>query len=85
MLAKSFGICERFGVTTGDKIRRAIERKFGEKISQNEAARRIGVPTGTLSEWLSGAYEPTLASLRWVAEQCECSVTSLVGDEAKAS
>lgn len=71
-------------MTTGEKIRRAIRRKYGE-VTQGEAAQRLEVPAGTLSEWLSGKYEPTLGSLRSLAERLECSVTSLVGDEAKAS
>lgn len=71
-------------MTTGEKLRRAIGKKFGE-VSQAEAARRLGVPPGNLSEWLSGKYEPTLSTLRTLAEGLTCNVTSLVGDGGKAS
>lgn len=49
-----------------------------------EAARQLGVPPGNLSEWLNDKYEPSLASLRDLAEHLDCSVASLIGDGAVA-
>lgn len=76
-------------MTTADKLRRAIERKFGKfsqskfgELSQAKVAQRLEIPAGTLSEYLTGKYEPTLGSLRGIAEHLDCSLTSLVGDEA---
>lgn len=67
-------------MTTGQKLRRAIERRF-RGATQRQVAARLGVPPASLSEWLSGHYEPTLPSLREVAARLECSVAALVGDE----
>lgn len=68
-------------MTTGEKLRRAIKRQFGE-ISQAKAAEKLEVPPGNLSEWLNDKYEPSLGSLRGLAEKLTCSVAALVGDEA---
>jgi transcriptional regulator with XRE-family HTH domain len=68
-------------VTTGERIRRAIKRRYGD-ISQTKVAEKLEVPTGNLSEWLNDKYEPTLDSLRWLADKLSCSVASLIGDEA---
>lgn len=48
-------------------------------------AERLGVPPGNLSEWLNDKYEPSVGSLRKLAEKLDCSVASLIGDEAAAS
>ena len=72
------------GVTTGERIKRAIARKYG-KISQAKAAALLQVPEGNLSEWLNDKYEPTVPSLRRMAEHLDCTIATLIGDEAKAS
>lgn len=72
-------------MTTGERLRKAIARKYGKNVSQAKAAAQLGVPPGNLSEWLNDKYEPTLPSLRHMADQLGCSVTSLIGDEAKAA
>lgn len=71
-------------VTTAERIARAITRKFGKEMRQFEIAERLGVPPGTLSEWLNGKYEPTLDSLRALSVHLDCSAASLVGDEPVA-
>ncbi len=38
--------------------------RLSAALSQDEAAARIGVPTGTLAAWESGDERPTLAQLR---------------------
>lgn len=68
-------------MTTGERLQRAIKRKFGD-ISQAKVAEKLGVPPGNLSEWLNDKYEPTLGSLRDLASGLSCSVASLIGDEA---
>ncbi len=72
-------------MTTGERIRRAIKRKFGDEMKQGVVAERLGVPPGNLSEWLNDKYEPTLGSLRQLADALSCSVNSLIGDEGKPS
>ena len=63
MLARVFGICERYRVTTGQRLQRAIARKFGTKMSQGKVAEQLKVPKGTLSEWLNDKYEPRVQQL----------------------
>jgi transcriptional regulator with XRE-family HTH domain len=71
-------------VTTGERLQRAITRKFGKEAKQVKVAEALGVPPGNLSEWLNDKYEPGLASLRHLAEGLDCSVASLIGDEEAA-
>jgi transcriptional regulator with XRE-family HTH domain len=72
-------------VTTADKLRSAIRRKWGE-IGLRDAAERLDVPPGNLSEWLNGKREPNLGSLRDLAKKLGREPGSLVGtEEAKAS
>ena len=54
-------------------------------MKQGVVAEKLGVPPGNLSEWLNDKYEPTLGSLRHLADRLDCSIASLIGDEAKAS
>lgn len=68
-------------MTTGEKLRRAIKREFGD-MSQAKVAEELDVPPGNLSEWLNDKYEPTLDSLRKLARGLKCSAASLVGDKA---
>lgn len=68
-------------MTTADRLHRAIARKFGKDARRFRIAEQLGVPPGTLSEWLSGKYEPTLDSLRALSVRLDCPVASLVGDE----
>jgi transcriptional regulator with XRE-family HTH domain len=78
-----FGICEHSGVTTAQCLKRVIERKLKGK-SQAEVAEFLAVPPGTLSEWLSDKYEPSLQSLRNVADKLDVTVASLIGDARAA-
>jgi transcriptional regulator with XRE-family HTH domain len=72
-------------VTTGELLRDAIERKPKLKDkTQYEVAEYLDVPPGTLSEWLSGKYEPSLESLRNVAKRLDVTVASLIGNERAA-
>jgi transcriptional regulator with XRE-family HTH domain len=71
-------------VTTGERLRKAIGRRFGKKLSQAKVAEALDVPPGNLSEWLSGKHEPNLSSLRHMASGLTCSVASLIGDEGPA-
>lgn len=82
VLAKSFGICERYVVTTGEKIRRAIARKYGTRVTQRSAAANLNIPFTTLCEWLGDKYEPSVGSLRKIAAELGCNASSLIGDEA---
>lgn len=70
-------------MTTGERLQHVIARKFKGK-NQGEVADALGVPPGTLSEWLNDKYEPSLQSLRNVAEKCDVTVASLIGDERAA-
>jgi transcriptional regulator with XRE-family HTH domain len=72
-------------VTTADKLRRAITRKFGS-IGLRDAALRLHIPPGNLSEWLNGKREPNLQSIRDLAKKLNRTPGSLVGtEEAKVS
>lgn len=70
-------------MTTADKLKRAIHNKWG-KIGLRDAAERLQVPPGNLSEWLNGKREPNLGSLRELAAKLDRTPGSLVGTEAKS-
>jgi transcriptional regulator with XRE-family HTH domain len=70
-------------VTTGDRLQRVIDKRFPDH-SQAEVARELKVAPGTLSEWLNDKYEPSLESLRHLADKLGCAVASLIG-ESRAS
>lgn len=69
-------------MTTGELLKHAIDRKPKLKDkAQYEVAEYLDVPPGTLSEWLSGQYEPSLESLRKIAKKLDVTVASLIGSE----
>lgn len=68
-------------MTTGERLQNAIDRRPKLKgRPQYEVAEFLGVPPGTLSEWLNDKYEPSLESLRHVADKLGVAVASLIGD-----
>ncbi len=70
-------------MTTGERLQRIIDKKLPGR-TQLEVAKYLDVAPGTLSEWLTEKYEPSLESLRNIAGKMTCTVASLIGDE-KAS
>lgn len=72
------------GVTTADKLKQAITERWGD-IGLRDAADRLGVPPGNLSEWLNDKREPNLASLRKMAKKLRRQPGTLVGTEGGKS
>ncbi len=81
MVAITFGLCEQSDVTTGERLQYVIGKKLPGR-TQLEVAKYLEVAPGTLSEWLTEKYEPSLESLRNLAGRLRCSVASLIGNES---
>ncbi len=62
--------------TVADRIVKARNR-LG--ITDAELARRLEVTRSTVHDWVHGEHEPTLASLRRLAQALECEVGELMG------
>ncbi|MBQ3834971.1 MAG: helix-turn-helix transcriptional regulator [Elusimicrobia bacterium] len=52
-----------------------------KKITQQELADKIGVYQTMVSHWLRGIKNPTLTSLKKIADALEISVSCLIGEE----
>jgi transcriptional regulator with XRE-family HTH domain len=62
--------------TVANLIVRACKRL---KITDAELARRVGVTRSTVHGWVHGNHEPTLESLRGIADALECDIGELLG------
>lgn len=84
MVAKVFGICECFDVTSTKRARkRPLQRRLlVEKQvcgTYLELARKLGCSVSQAHDWATGKYEPTMGSFRKIARALECSVAELMG------
>lgn len=70
---------ERFGVALKTVAKRIVRARNRLDITDAELARRVGVTRSTVHDWVHGEHEPTLASLRKLAEALECDVGELMG------
>jgi transcriptional regulator with XRE-family HTH domain len=66
-------------VTTAERIKAKMVK---QGLTISELARRLEKPKSNISDWVNGHHEPNLDSLRQLAGLLECSVASLIGDEA---
>ena len=61
--------------TLGQRLKQARAKS---KLKQNELARRIGRPKSAVCEWEGDVREPSLSTLRDLARELGCSITSLL-------
>lgn len=66
----------------GNKLAELRKKK---KLTQEDAAKRIGIPRSTYSNYESGKREPDLETLKLLADLYEVSTDYLTGAKNKAS
>ncbi len=63
-----------------ENLKREIEQSG---ITKTEIARQIGVSKSTISQYLSGRAQPTLATLSKLCNVLDCSADDILGVERK--
>lgn len=56
---------------------RRLVAEMGE-MTYEQFADRLGVPKSQLHDWIHGAHEPTLSTLREIAKKFDCDVIELI-------
>ena len=62
----------------GDRIKLYRENR---KMTQNDLADTLGVSAGTISKYESGSLEPSIESIKRLAELFEISIDELLNDK----
>ena len=63
-----------------ENLKREIEQSG---ITKTEIARQVGVSKSTISQYLSGRAQPTLATLSKLCKVLDCSADDILGVERK--
>jgi len=63
-----------------ENLKREIEQSG---ITKTEIARQVGISKSTISQYLSGRAQPTLATLSKLCKVLDCSADDILGVERK--
>lgn len=77
-LDESFGICERLDVAS--KLSACLAREMkAHEWSYADLAEKLGTSKSQAHDWVNGAHEPNLQSIRHIAKTLDLDLAELIG------